>query len=391
MMMPREKLYDEVCAEPMTTVAKRLGRRSRAARQHLARHRLRTRRGPLGCLVRRRAPRAGCTSACFATVVLPSSPDQLAQVRVRRVRQSGPALAAGTGFALLSGMKRDHRLRGLSSDHHHVLALARRLASNHQREICVDRERLGTRLRDELEPHFQAEEHTLLDVLKSAGGAALADRLADEHAALRALFARVLGGVDAAAGALAELLTAHVRWEERELFPWCEAHLPPAALDRIDAAAPHLARPSERPPLPHAYVLPQPAAGAAAPSEEQLAVLIPAFYAEVQRDPLLGPVFADAVADWPHHLAKLVDFWSRAMLGTSRFSGNPMAAHRKHLDRISPAHFERWLLLWSRITAAQLPAPIATALQEKAARMAVGLQGGLFGNRPSEAGSAAGT
>jgi hemoglobin len=36
--------------------------------------------------------------------------------------------------------------------------------------------------------------------------------------------------------------------------------------------------------------------------------LVDAFYARVRADPLIGPVFNDAVQDWPHHLALLGDF-----------------------------------------------------------------------------------
>jgi hemoglobin len=62
-------------------------------------------------------------------------------------------------------------------------------------------------------------------------------------------------------------------------------------------------------------------------NEAQLERLIPHFYNLVRTDPLLGPVFNDAIDDWPHHLDKLIAFWSSVMLTSGRYKGNPMAAH----------------------------------------------------------------
>mgnify|MGYP006081151567 CR=1 FL=1 len=44
--------------------------------------------------------------------------------------------------------------------------------------------------------------------------------------------------------------------------------------------------------------------------ERQLPDLLDRFYARVRTDSLLGPLFNDAVHDWPHHLERLRDFWS---------------------------------------------------------------------------------
>ena len=82
--------------------------------------------------------------------------------------------------------------------------------------------------------------------------------------------------------------------------------------------------------------------------EEQLKALVELFYARVRADPKLGPVFNDAIADWPEHLEKLAAFWSSVMLTSGRYKGNPMIAHLKHVRRITPALFDRWLALWAR-------------------------------------------
>jgi len=112
--------------------------------------------------------------------------------------------------------------------------------------------------------------------------------------------------------------------------------------------------------------------------EAGLERLIPLFYERVRADPLLGPVFNDAVHDWPEHLERLVAFWSSVMLTSGRYKGNPMVAHLKHKPRLTPRMFERWLALWTEVTAETMPPEAAAALQAKAARIAESLQLGLF-------------
>ena len=91
--------------------------------------------------------------------------------------------------------------------------------------------------------------------------------------------------------------------------------------------------------------------------------LIPLFYARVRDDPALGPVFNDAIDDWPQHLDKLVAFWSSVMLTSGRYKGNPMMAHMKHKPRITPELFDRWLGLWAQTTNEVMAPAAAAALQ----------------------------
>lgn len=112
--------------------------------------------------------------------------------------------------------------------------------------------------------------------------------------------------------------------------------------------------------------------------EAQLERLIPHFYGLIRADPMLGPLFNDAISDWPSHLEKLVAFWSSVMLTTGRYKGNPMAAHLKHGARMTPEMFDRWLALWAQATAEIVPPEIARGLQAKAARIAESLSLALF-------------
>lgn len=113
-------------------------------------------------------------------------------------------------------------------------------------------------------------------------------------------------------------------------------------------------------------------------TEAHIAALVHRFYGKVRKDEVLGPVFDDAISDWPHHLRKMVDFWSSVMLTTGRYKGNPMMMHLKHVARIEPAMFARWLSLW-RETASDIFDEAGTAAAiEKAERIAESLQLGMF-------------
>jgi len=113
-----------------------------------------------------------------------------------------------------------------------------------------------------------------------------------------------------------------------------------------------------------------------------LTILVDNFYDDARRDPLLGPVFADTIADdaWDAHKARLVAFWSTALLGTREFRGNVFI---KHVDMpgLAPQHFGRWLALFeARVTTMFAPRD-AQSLMLTAQGLARGMQVGLFGDK----------
>lgn len=112
--------------------------------------------------------------------------------------------------------------------------------------------------------------------------------------------------------------------------------------------------------------------------EEGLRHLVDVFYERIRADEQLGPIFNDAIHDWPDHLEKLAAFWSSIMLGSGRYKGQPVPAHKKHQARISPALFDRWLALWARTSDELMEPGAASALQAKAARISESLQLALF-------------
>lgn len=113
-------------------------------------------------------------------------------------------------------------------------------------------------------------------------------------------------------------------------------------------------------------------------NEESLASLVALFYGRVRQDPELGPIFNDAIADWPHHLSKLTDFWHSVMLTSGRFKGNPMMKHLIHKARIRPEHFDRWLALWDEATAEMMAPEHAEAMQLRARRIGESLKLALY-------------
>lgn len=98
-------------------------------------------------------------------------------------------------------------------------------------------------------------------------------------------------------------------------------------------------------------------------------------------------MFDDAIEDWDSHLHKLIAFWSSVMLTSGRYKGNPVAAHMKHLEAITPPMFDRWLALWAEVTEEILPTQVAAALQGKAARIAESLKLALYFRLPLAPGS----
>jgi hemerythrin-like domain-containing protein len=124
-------------------------------------------------------------------------------------------------------MKRHERLQDLSREHHAALRLAlhaRRAASSGDHAL-IDAAAAAViaAFHTELNPHFVVEEQTLLPLLTQPGEGEVVARIEREHAELRRLSARLQEPDAVTLAAFGELLNAHVRFEERELFPLLEA------------------------------------------------------------------------------------------------------------------------------------------------------------------------
>lgn len=88
-------------------------------------------------------------------------------------------------------------------------------------------------------------------------------------------------------------------------------------------------------------------------SPADIEIVVQQFYARVRTDPILGPIFANHVQDWPAHECKITAFWCNAILRTQTYSGNPMQVHLA-AGNIRPDHFAIWLDLFEDVLAEHL-------------------------------------
>ena len=93
-------------------------------------------------------------------------------------------------------------------------------------------------------------------------------------------------------------------------------------------------------------------------SEADVKLLVDTFYAKVNHDALLDPIFNGfAHVDWPQHLPKMYAFWSGLLLGTARYQGRPFP---KHVPLpIDATHFQRWVVLFQATVNELFAGPVA--------------------------------
>ena len=105
--------------------------------------------------------------------------------------------------------------------------------------------------------------------------------------------------------------------------------------------------------------------------EAMIRAVVHGFYADVRRDPLIGPIFNAAIApqEWPAHLDKLCDFWSATLLRTGRYGGRPLPPHLR-LPDLGEAHFRRWLRLFRDTVQQRCPPEVASLFMDRALRIA---------------------
>ena len=123
-------------------------------------------------------------------------------------------------------MKRSAALQPLSPEHHTALTLAkgccRAAQSGAADQVSAACQRAIQAFTNELEPHFLAEEQSLLPLLKGAETQPLIQRTLADHQQLRALLNDLRLNDAVALSSFGNCLSAHVRFEERELFPALE-------------------------------------------------------------------------------------------------------------------------------------------------------------------------
>ena len=134
-------------------------------------------------------------------------------------------------------MKRCPELQNLSREHHTALRLAlqwRRAAESGDDQAIVEASAHAREAFDaELLPHFREEEIYLLPRLEAVGASAVVARTLIEHRAMQRLVRELEIPDGEVLLRFADLLTAHVRFEERDLFEDAERLLGREILARV--------------------------------------------------------------------------------------------------------------------------------------------------------------
>lgn len=128
-------------------------------------------------------------------------------------------------------MKRSEALAILSRDHHHALVVAQKLTRADDQTGTAARARFLEFWEQEGRRHFQQEEELLLPAFAVHGGARhpVVLQVLGDHVSIRARAAQIAAASVESTEALHALgaeLAAHVRLEERRLFPLIEQAMP---------------------------------------------------------------------------------------------------------------------------------------------------------------------
>ena len=97
-------------------------------------------------------------------------------------------------------------------------------------------------------------------------------------------------------------------------------------------------------------------------TREDIVVLVDTFYAKVQADDTLAPVFIHV--DWEKHLPVMYSFWSSMLFGEQSYRGNPFERHRNL--PIDSAHFSQWLNLFISTVDFHYSGPKADEIKQRA-------------------------
>ncbi|MRX40949.1 globin [Flavobacterium sp. LC2016-23] len=98
-------------------------------------------------------------------------------------------------------------------------------------------------------------------------------------------------------------------------------------------------------------------------------LLVNTFYAKVQDDELIGPIFNEKMLGrWPEHLEKMYRFWQTILLEEHTYSGSPFPPH-KHLP-VNQTHFDRWMEIFTTTVDFLFVGKLAEEAKIRAANMA---------------------
>ncbi|KPI20736.1 hypothetical protein OV450_2044 [Actinobacteria bacterium OV450] len=117
-----------------------------------------------------------------------------------------------------------------------------------------------------------------------------------------------------------------------------------------------------------------------------LAVVLRRFYTEAFADRRIGPFFTEvAGTDLELHLARITDFWERALFRTAGYGRDAFAPHAAlHAARAMTAEdFGRWVQLWRAAVDGLYRGPNAERAKATGERIALALHRRLAGPDPA--------
>lgn len=112
-------------------------------------------------------------------------------------------------------------------------------------------------------------------------------------------------------------------------------------------------------------------------SEALISAMVRQFYALALADDLLGPMFRAEIDDFDEHLIIVTDFWSHALLGTSRCKRGTPFTHHTHLE-VDEDHFSRWMAGFTQAVQETLPPDLAGPAMKRAAHMTESFRMGML-------------
>jgi len=135
-------------------------------------------------------------------------------------------------------MKRNKNLMELSRDHHHGLLLGWKIKQGFKYNVALQEivSYIDHFARHALFPHFEEEEEQLFVYLPDDNE--YRKRAIADHQKIKRLIADICASKwidEAALLNLADIIETHIRFEEREMFPYMEVTLPAQQLEEIGA------------------------------------------------------------------------------------------------------------------------------------------------------------
>lgn len=124
------------------------------------------------------------------------------------------------------------------------------------------------------------------------------------------------------------------------------------------------------PPSPHAAMMREEKRRQAAEmgvDDAFVSNLVDRFYARIQTDAVLGPIFAERIADWGPHLDQMKRFWRSILFSSGEYLGRPMPVHLA-IPGLDKPLFARWLDLFAE-TLAEIGGGAAAEHVHERARM----------------------